>query len=460
MSMTNVNINAVPMESSTTLIVCILIDGKEVLPQTLQNEEVAKGVLMGWTHVEPKNVQALNETTFLATFAGSILAEEIGAAIEKIENCLGKPAVITCDEVTMAQLPHVSEHAQHINGVESVVFNNRMDDLHSDSLQSVQNGYQSNAGGPAVLEALGTTILNKILGIPHFSGTEREKDTVWFEQWYHTISDAQKNFNEQLVRAAITRSCVGDVADAICCLPPGATLDDILEKFKWPYGYVESSATLMQEFYRIAQGKSEKVQTIVLHLERALKAIKHQHPYSMTEEEGPRHLKDLLFHRLKLNLHNALHYLYDRPDSQYSQLIMALTKAETETLGSSVSEVRAKSTVVGGDTDSQVRGASSKPSYEAIMQQIAYLMSAITIQTNPNLNKNGGHMGFKSNGNGKYPSTTFQRSKKDKKNMTCWGCGCLGHSWRGCFTPREGNNLPFRPNHPSQNQGDRQNLNG
>ena len=58
----------------------------------------------------------------------------------------------------------------------------------------------------------------------------------------------------------------------------------------------------------------------------------------MTEEEGHRHLKDHLCHGLKPNLHNALHYLYDKPDSQYSQLVMASRKAETETFGSSVSE--------------------------------------------------------------------------------------------------------------------------
>ena len=57
---------------------------------------------------------------------------------------------------------------------------------------------------------------------------------------------------------------------AMCCLLPEAALDDILEKFKWLYGSLESSDTLMQEFYRIVQGKSEKVQTFVLHLERAL----------------------------------------------------------------------------------------------------------------------------------------------------------------------------------------------
>ena len=100
--MTNMNGNTVPMETSTTLTVHILINGKEILPQALWNEEVTKGVLMGWTHVEPKNVQVLNETTFLATYAAGILAEEIGAAIEKIKNCLGKPVVITCNEVTMA----------------------------------------------------------------------------------------------------------------------------------------------------------------------------------------------------------------------------------------------------------------------------------------------------------------------------------------------------------------------
>ena len=54
------------------------------------------------------------------------------------------------------------------------------------------------------------------------------------------------------------------------------------------------------------------------------------------------------------------HYLYDKPDSQYSQLVMALRKSETETLRSSESEVRAKSAVVGADTDSQARWAIMK----------------------------------------------------------------------------------------------------
>ena len=68
--------------------------------------------------------------------------------------------------------------------------------------------------------------------------------------------------------------------------------------------------------------------------------------------------------------------MYDKPASQYSQLVMVARKAKTETPGSGVSGVIAKSAVV--EIESQLKSASSEPSYEAVTQQIAYLMSAIT----------------------------------------------------------------------------------
>ena len=182
-------------------------------------------------------------------YSSEILAEKIGSAIEKIDEWLGKPVVITCDDVTALQLPQVIKHAYHTMGVDSVVFNTRIDDMRSDSNPSVHSGYLSYVGSPVVLRVSGTTFLNKKPGLPQFSGMEREKNTVRFEQWLHSISDARKTFNDQWVRAAINKSCVRDVADAICCLPPGATLDDIIDKFKWLYGSVESFDTLMQEFY-------------------------------------------------------------------------------------------------------------------------------------------------------------------------------------------------------------------
>ena len=64
-------------------------------------------------------------------------------------------------------------------------------------------------------------------------------------------------------------------------------------------------------------------------------------------------------------------------NSQYSQLVTASRKAETGTLGSGVSKGRAKSAIVGTNTDLAEAKASYEPSYEAITQQIAYLMFAV-----------------------------------------------------------------------------------
>ena len=70
---------------------------------------------------------------------------------------------------------------------------------------------------PVPLKPIDKPLLNTI---PRFSGTEREKDTVQFEQWYHAISDTHRNFSEPLVRAAITKFCVGAAADAMCLFTP------------------------------------------------------------------------------------------------------------------------------------------------------------------------------------------------------------------------------------------------
>ena len=50
--------------------------------------------------------------------------------------------------------------------------------MQADSLHSVQSSYPSYVGSFAVLGASGTTILNKIPGIPHFLAL-REKKTLF-----------------------------------------------------------------------------------------------------------------------------------------------------------------------------------------------------------------------------------------------------------------------------------------
>ena len=53
----------------------------------------------------------------------------------------------------------------------------------------------------------------------------------------------------------------------------------------------------------------------------------------MIEQEDEHHLKDCFFHGLTSIIWNTLHYMYDKPDYQYSKLVMAARKAKTETPG-------------------------------------------------------------------------------------------------------------------------------
>ena len=156
----------------------ILIDGKDIHLDIFRNEDIVKGVLVSRTHVETRSLHAFNETTFLVTYSSGILAEDNGLTIEMIDEWLGKPVVISRNEVTATQLPQVPVCVHHTIGLLSVVFNTRLDEMRTRSNPSVHSGYHSCAGSLAVLGASGTTFFNKMPGIPCFSGPEQEKDTV------------------------------------------------------------------------------------------------------------------------------------------------------------------------------------------------------------------------------------------------------------------------------------------
>ena len=92
----------------------------------------------------------------------------------------------------------------HTTGVDSVVFNTQLYNMCSDSNQSVQSGYSAELG------ASGTAILNKIPGILHILMALRERKTLFdLNSGFTPSANARKNFNEQLVWAAINKSHVG-----------------------------------------------------------------------------------------------------------------------------------------------------------------------------------------------------------------------------------------------------------
>ena len=80
----------------------------------LERKKLQRGLSKWNSGLKPRSVYALNETTFLVTYLSGIWTEDICSAIRKINEWLGKPVVITCNEVTAVQIPQVMEHAYHI----------------------------------------------------------------------------------------------------------------------------------------------------------------------------------------------------------------------------------------------------------------------------------------------------------------------------------------------------------
>ena len=74
-------------------------------------------------------MHAFNETTFLVTYPSGILAEVVHSAIKRISDWLGKPVVITCNEVTATQLPQVLECMCHTTGLESIELNMGLNEI-------------------------------------------------------------------------------------------------------------------------------------------------------------------------------------------------------------------------------------------------------------------------------------------------------------------------------------------
>ena len=68
---------------------------------------------------------------------------------------------------------------------------------------------------------------------------------------------------------------------------------------------------LMQDFYELQQGKTEKVTLYVTQLEGALDVIQQEYPMMLSTGEVQQHLRDHLFHGICKQLYDSMHYLYD-----------------------------------------------------------------------------------------------------------------------------------------------------
>ena len=96
-----------------------------------------------------------------------------------------------------------------------------------------------------------------------------------------------------------------------------AHLDDILKKVEKWFGKQLSGDRSQQEFYQLAQDKTEKVRQFAGRLEQKYKYLKEKFP----DKYQTKDLKDRLFHGMHTHICESMRFLYKKAEVTYEELL-------------------------------------------------------------------------------------------------------------------------------------------
>ena len=193
---------------------------------------------------------------------------------------------------------------------------------------------------------------------------------------------------------------------------------------------------MQQEFYQLAQDKNEKVRQFAGRLEQKYKYLKEKFP----DKYQTKDLKDRLFHRMHLHIHESMRFLYKKPEVTYEELLSETLEAEKDCCPSKSMSVKSKAAVVESE---------ASPSLQKLTQEISTLTTVVksasmgTSKTTPNPKtkvnslKGNGNKGSNANRNspmkGKGPSASAAGPfKPGQKPLQCYKCGGWGHTYKEC----------------------------
>ena len=99
---------------------------------------------------------------------------------------------------------------------------------------------------------------------------------------------------------------------------------------------------MQQEFYQLAQDKTEKVRQFAGRLEQKYKYLKEKFPNKYQTKD----LKDRLFHRMHPHIHKSIRFLYKKAKVTYEELLSKMLEAEKDCCSSKSTSVKSKAAVV------------------------------------------------------------------------------------------------------------------
>ena len=141
-----------------------------------------------------------------------------------------------------------------------------------------------------------------------------------------------------------------------------ANLDDIFKKVEKQFGKQLSGEHLQEEFYQLAQDKTEKVRQCTGRLEQKYKYLKEKFPNKYQTKD----LKDRLLHGMHPHICESMRFLYKKAEVTYEELLSEMLEAEKDCCSSNSTSVKSKAAVV---------ESKASPSLQKLTQEISALTS-------------------------------------------------------------------------------------
>ena len=184
--------------------------------------------------------------------------------------------------------------------------------------------------------------------LPPFSGSDPvPKDETSCKQWVWQAKEALKSCTVGAVRITIVELVRGEVREFAAAVGFEENVEMLLDKVedrfleKW-------TADGLQDFYKITQGKNEKVRQFTGRLKVQFKKLKEKVPGCYDNSM----LKERLFHRMHQQLKDSIWFCYKREETTYEELFWEAVEAEKEKNSEiKVTSMKVKSVIVGEEQD-------------------------------------------------------------------------------------------------------------
>ena len=163
--------------------------------------------------------------------------------------------------------------------------------------------------------------------LPLFSGADPvPKDEASCEQWVWQVKAALKNCTAGAVRIAIVQFIRSEVREFAAAVGFEASVEMMLEKIEDHFGEKWTTDSLQQNFYKITQGKNEKVRQFIGRLEAHFKRLEEKVPGRYDSNI----LKKRFFHGMHQHLKDSIWFCYKQEDTTYEELFHEVVKADKE----------------------------------------------------------------------------------------------------------------------------------